>query len=115
MLKKIANYAFYGLFGGIGSVLAFRIDSLMISTLIDFENNGTYAIALFIANVIAIPTNAINQITAPILSEAFKENDLAHVKMLYQRSSINLLVIGLLLFVGIVASVEDLIFHYAEQ
>ena len=108
LLKKIANYAFYGLFGGIGSVLAFRIDSLMISTLIDFENNGTYAIALFIANVIAIPTNAINQITAPILSEAFKENDITHVKMLYQRSSINLLVIGLLLFIGIVASVNDL-------
>ena len=108
LLKKIANYAFYGLFGGIGSVLAFRIDSLMISTLIDFENNGTYAIALFIANVIAIPTNAINQITAPILSEAFKENDLAHVKMLYQRSSINLLVVGLFLFIGIVASVGDL-------
>ncbi len=108
ILKKIANYAVYGLFGGIGSVLAFRIDSLMISTMLDFENNGTFAIALFIASVIAIPTNAIGQITAPILSEAFKDNDLAHVKMLYQRSSINLLIVGLLLFVGIVASAKDL-------
>ena len=108
LIKKIANYALFGLFGGIGSVLAFRIDSLMISTLIDFENNGTYAIALFIANVIAIPTNAIGQITAPILSQAFQDNDLDHVKMLYKRSSINLLVVGLLLFLGIIASVEDL-------
>ena len=33
--KRIFNYALFGLFGGIGSVLAFRIDSFMISTLID--------------------------------------------------------------------------------
>lgn len=107
-LKSIANYAVYGLFGGIGSVLAFRIDSIMITTMIDAESNGTFAIALFIANVIAIPTDAIGQITAPILSQAFQDNNLAHIRMLYKRTSINLLVVGLLLFIGIMASVEDL-------
>lgn len=108
LLKNISSYAIYGLFGGIGSVLAFRIDSIMITTMIDAESNGTFAIALFIANVIAIPTDAVGQITSPVLSHAFLQNDLAHVKMLYQRSSINLLVVGLLLFIGILASVEDL-------
>src|SRR5690606_40734310 len=70
--------------------ISFRIDSIMITTMIDAESNGTFAIALFIANVIAIPTDAIGQITSPILSQAFQDNNLAHIRMLYKRTSINL-------------------------
>jgi len=106
--QEIKNFALFSLFGGLGSVLAFRIDSFMISKLLDFESNGTFAIAAFIANVIAIPTNAINQISAPIVSESFKNNDLVHIRKLYKDSSINLLVFGLLIFVCIAASIEDL-------
>ena len=49
----------------LGVCWLFGLIHLMISTILDYEDNGTYAIALFIANVIAIPTNALNQITAP--------------------------------------------------
>ena len=106
--KEIGTFALFSLGSGIGSVLAFRIDSIMISSLIDFESNGVYNIAAFIANVIAIPTAAIMQITAPIVSESFKEKDLNHVSFLYKQSSLNLMLAGLFLFVCIVASVEDL-------
>jgi O-antigen/teichoic acid export membrane protein len=107
-VREIGSFAMFNLFGSIGSVLAFRIDSIMISTLLDFQSNGAYAIAAFIANAIAIPTNAVSQISGPIVTESFRNNDLSHVKKLYQDSSINLLIIGLLLFVCIIASVEDL-------
>ena len=105
---EIKEFALFSLFSGLGSVLAFRIDSYMISKILDFESNGTFAIAAFIANVIAIPTNAIGQISAPIVSESFKNNDLDHIRKLYKESSINLLVFGLLIFVCIAASIEDL-------
>ena len=108
-IKEIRKFALYNLFGSLGAVLAFRIDSFMISTLVDFGSNGAFAIAAFIANVIAIPTNAVNQISGPIITEAIKNDDLTQVKKLYQNTSINLLVIGLLLFVCIAASIADLI------
>lgn len=108
--KRISNYALFGLFGGIGSVLAFRIDSFMIANLISFEGNGVFTIAAFIGNAIAIPTNAVNQVSAPILTSAIRENDLGEVKKIYQGASINLLMVGLLLFVWVACSVEDL-FH----
>jgi O-antigen/teichoic acid export membrane protein len=107
-MKEIRGFAFYSLFSSVGSVLAFRIDMFMVPTLLDFKENGIYAIAMFIASAIAIPTNAIAQISGPIVTESIKNNDLVHVKQLYQSSSINLLLVGLLLFVCIMASIEDL-------
>jgi O-antigen/teichoic acid export membrane protein len=107
-IKEIRGFAFYSFFSNFGNVLAFRIDMFMVPTLLDFKENGIYAIALFIAGAIAIPTNAITQISGPIVAESLKNNDLVHVKQLYQSSSINLLVVGLLLFVCIMVSIEDL-------
>ena len=106
--KEMRNFAAYGFFVGVGQVLALRIDSIMIASYIDLSSTGVYAIAAFIGNAIAIPTNAVNQITAPIVAQAFRDNELEEIQKLYQQSSINLLVVGLLLFVGVAVSVEDL-------
>ena len=108
MLKQVGNYAIYSLFGSIGSVLAFRIDSFMIATMVDLDNNGVYGIAAFIGTAIAIPTNAISQISSPIIADSLKHDDLSHVEMLYKRSSINLMVAGCFLLAGIVVSLQDL-------
>lgn len=106
--KRIFNYALFGLFGGIGSVLAYRIDSFMITTLLSTTENGDYGIAAFIGNAIAIPTNAVNQISAPILTKAIKESNYKEVSKIYKSASVNLLVVGLVLFVLVACSVEDL-------
>ncbi|MEM8909692.1 MAG: oligosaccharide flippase family protein, partial [Bacteroidota bacterium] len=106
--RKIRHFALFGLFGSIGSVLAFKIDSIMIASLVDFRNNGVFAVAAFIGNAIAIPTNAIMQITGPIVAESFKKQDLAHIEQLYKSASINLLAVGWLLLVCIAASIHDL-------
>ncbi len=107
-LKEIRSFAMFGFFNNMGGMLAFRIDTFMIAALIDYQNTGIFAISAFIANTIAIPTNAINQIANPIVAEAIKNEDMNSVKDLYKSSSLNLLVIGLLLFICIIASVEDL-------
>ena len=80
----------------------------MVSSMLDFKSNGTYAIAAFIGNVIAIPALAVLRITAPIISDSFRRNDLPHIAQLYKQTSINLLLAGLFLLVCIVVSIEDL-------
>jgi O-antigen/teichoic acid export membrane protein len=107
-LKAIRAFAVFSLFSSVGSVLAFRIDSFMVTKILDFQSNGAYNISLFIANVIAIPTVAVAQISGPIITTSIQENNFEHVKKLYQGTSINLLVVGLLLFIGIMASIADL-------
>ncbi|MEM1320852.1 MAG: polysaccharide biosynthesis C-terminal domain-containing protein [Bacteroidota bacterium] len=108
LLKEMGNYSLYLLLGGMGSVIAFRIDSIMISTLLDYDNNGIYGISAFIGNAIAIPAAALILIASPIIATAFDQKDMKHVAYLYRGSSINLLVVGLFLYVGIAAGIEDL-------
>ncbi|MEZ5041397.1 MAG: oligosaccharide flippase family protein [Saprospiraceae bacterium] len=108
--KRLMSYALFGLFGGIGSVLAFRIDSVMITTLLNSTDNGDFGIAAFIGNAIAIPTNAVNQISSPILSKAIQEKKIGEVNKIYKEASVNLLLVGLLLFLFVACSVESL-FH----
>ena len=107
-VNEIKSFATFSFFSSMGSMLAFRIDTFMITALIDLQNTGIFAISAFIANTIAIPTNAVNQIASPVVAEAMKNKDMTPIKELYKNSSLNLLVIGLLLFICIAASIEDL-------
>jgi len=108
LFKQISSFAAFSLFSGIGSMLAFRIDSIMVSTLLDFQNNGVYTISLFIGNAIAIPTGAILQIASPIVADAINRDDFAQVDDLYAKSSLNLLVFGVLFFTLVMSSILDL-------
>lgn len=107
-LKDIGKYAGFSLLTGIGGVLAFRIDTFMVSDLINFKQNGVYSISVFIGNAIAVPAQALLAIAAPLLADALKKNDLPAVKDIYQRGATNLMWVGLLFFSLVIVSVEDL-------
>ncbi len=109
LLKELGIYASYGIFGLLGSYLALRIDTLMVMTLVGELSTGRYGVVLLIANVIEIPTIALMKITAPFVSKAWEENDLENIKELYKKTSINLLIFGILIFVGLWTCLDDLL------
>ena len=108
-------FASYGLVGGIGSALATRIDSIMVSSLVDFSNNGAYNIGAFIANVIAAPLLAILAISAPIISSSWEKNDLGEIKKIYRNASNTLLSAGIGLFLIIIVSIDDLVTLFPDK
>ena len=108
LLKRIFTFSRYSILGSIGSVMANRIDILMVASLINFKNTGIYTIALTIASVINTPNNAIGNIASPLIAQAWKENDVAQIQDIYQKGSINLLAFGFLIFALIYFSLDDL-------
>ena len=108
LLSQIITFSRYSILGSIGSVMANRIDILMVATLINFKNTGIYTIALTIASVINTPNSAIGNIASPLISQAWKDNDLKQIQDIYQKSSINLLAFGFLLFALVYFSLDDL-------
>lgn len=106
--NRMATYALYGMVAGVGSIVAFRIDAIMVPSLIDLKSNGIYSIAMFIGNAIAIPATAIVSISSPILSKSFTDGDFDNIASIYSKSSINLLIAGTLFFCLILPSVRDL-------
>jgi O-antigen/teichoic acid export membrane protein len=61
-LKEYANYSWYGVLSGIGSQVAFKIDSIMVSSMIQFQATGIYTIAWALSEVIIKPMRALTSI-----------------------------------------------------
>ncbi len=114
LLKEMLNYAMYGVLGSIGTVFAFSIDTIMVPTLTNYDEGGLYSIALFIGNAIAIPLAAINGIAAPIISNAWGQNDRTEIVKIYNRSSILLFTAGLFLLALVWLNLGD-VFHLSSK
>ena len=108
LLREMASYAIYGVLGAAGGVIALQINAVMITELIGYESNGVYTIVNVMANVIAIPYLSMINVTAPIAGEHIGHDRWDQVKDLYQRSSINLLIVGTFILVGLWSCLEYL-------
>ncbi len=107
--REMSNFAMFGMAGGIGGILAYRIDSIMIPALVGLSSNGAYSLAVFMANAIAVPTDSISRISSPILSKALKENNLSTIKQIYRDASLSLFWIGVLMYTLLMANIKDLV------
>lgn len=81
------------------ATLQANIDSLIVPGILDIKTLGVYSTILFFANMIQVPYRSISAITIPVIALAWKENDIDHIKKLYSRSSVNLLLIAAFIFI----------------
>ncbi len=108
LAKEIKKFSLFGLLNTLGGTLAFKIDTLMVAGMIDITSSGIYGIVHVITEVIMKPAKGIVAISSPIISASWKKNDLENIKMIYQKSSTILLIIGCFVFLGIWGSIYDL-------
>ena len=105
--KKLFKYGIYVLVGGSSAMLVSKLDMILIHHFIDLEHVAFYSIAFFIGNVIFTPSRAIGSITSPLISKAWKNNDIKEIKDIYVKSSLNQLLLGGLLFLGIWLNIDE--------
>ncbi len=98
LVKCIANYGLYSLMGGLTTIIVWNVDIIMLGALAGLDQTGIYAIAFYIASVIAIPQRAIDRIAAPLISSFIKNKEWDEVGTIYRKTSINQLIPGLLIF-----------------
>lgn len=105
--KDMRSYALYAIMGGISAIAVANLDLLMVGGYLGEANAGYYAIAFFIGTFISIPERSITKISYPIISQAFKDDNKDLITTMYKKSSLNQIVIGLLIFIGIWANVDN--------
>lgn len=111
--KKMISFGLITMFGTGISGAALTIDSLIIGSI---DKNGLagvafYSIAFYISFLIFIPFNSLNRISNTSISEAWNNNNIDLIDKLYKKSCNNLLIIGVLIFIGIWSNVDSL-FHF---
>ena len=101
--KDIFIYAIFGVLGNIGGVLAFRIDSVMIATILGDKETGIYNFFFFLANTMQVIASAVIAIVGPMIAEHWKKQEMDEIHKLYKRTSTNLFAggVGMYLLIGL--------------
>ena len=107
-LKEVMKYGFYSLLGAGGTQIILQIDSIMLSGMEGLDATGIYAIAFFIGVVIEMPKRSITQVSLALISQAFAKNDFKAINKLYKQTSINQMIIGSLLLIGIWSNIDNI-------
>lgn len=97
-LREYSIFSGYSLLSGIGGQVAFRIDTIMVTSMLQLKDTGLFAIAAAISEVISKPMRALNAITAPMISHYIETGNMEEVKSLYKKSSLNMTIVGLGMF-----------------
>lgn len=108
---EMARFGFFSMLGGFSAGFLTWLDRVMLSLLIENEALkavGIFSIAAYMSSVIDIPRRSLEKISAPIVADAFQRQDIPHIEMLYRKSSINQLIIGILFFLLIWLNIQDL-------
>ncbi|WP_439582576.1 lipopolysaccharide biosynthesis protein [Dyadobacter bucti] len=105
--KEMYRYGLWVVLGGASAALLPHIEKVLLPAFQGgLGSTAVFDIASRIALVISIPRNSIVMISAPIISEAYARNDIAHIDSIYKKSSLNLFIIGSFLFLGIWSNID---------
>jgi len=113
--KQMRKYGLVTLLTSSAAILVNRIDVLMLGHYINLENISYYTVAFFMASLIHIPARSILQIVKPLLAKAWAENNLKEIALLYKKTALNQMLIGLLLFIGIWMNLDDLLLFVSND
>jgi O-antigen/teichoic acid export membrane protein len=110
MIRQMLGYGGFTLLGGVGVNLMLFIDRTMVAGERGLISAGIFIIASYIAGVIEIPRKAIAQISIPLLAASLVKGDYDHVRTMNQKSALNQLIAGGVVFLLIWASIDDIFF-----
>ncbi len=105
--RQIADYSLYVILGGISAIIVAQLDILMVGSIIGEAAVGVYAVAFYIGTFIMVPERSISKISYPLIAKAFQDHDYGLIERIYRKSSLNQIVIGVLIFVGIWANADN--------
>lgn len=99
VFKEVLVYSSFLILGAGSGILVSKLDTIMIEGITKNDALvGIYTIAFSMATIIEIPRRPIINLTVPFISLKLSENKLNEVDSLYKKSSINLLIIGSVIF-----------------
>lgn len=108
LVKRMTNYGLFAVLGGMTTLIVNNIDIIMLGSLAGLTETGIYAIAFYVGSIIAVPQRSIGKIANPLISKYLKEKNYPEISKIYKSSSLNQMVPGFLIFIGVVANLHNL-------
>ncbi len=109
LLREVASFAGFGVALNVAMFLVTRLDLLMVTWLMSLQKGGVYTIAAYIASVMDVPGRAVITVAMPLISRYWNDNKRLEINSLYQKSSINLLIVGTAIYGATLVSLSSLL------
>jgi len=106
--KEMISISAYGLFNGFSGKLTSNIDKLMVHHYLSLQSLGIFSVCSLFARVITIPGNSVSSISTGLIAQSWKENNVKHIQEIYYKASITQMVVGSLLFIGILINIDTI-------
>ncbi|MDB5003719.1 MAG: hypothetical protein JWQ34_1944 [Mucilaginibacter sp.] len=106
--REVLNFGLFTVISSAIYVLLQKVDTLMLSAMVGDGVQGVYSWYFNIAIVISVPAQALSRTTYAIVADAWKSNNRDNIIEVYYKTSIIQMVIGCLLFIGIIVNRENL-------
>lgn len=107
--KDILNFSFYHMLSLVGVMVIYTLDSFLLTP---FAKDGVkavavYAFAFFAANLLRTPARMMGAAIMPTLTNTYNEGDIPKLRILFTRSSVNMLAASTLLGMLIVVNIDN--------
>ncbi|QEM12719.1 lipopolysaccharide biosynthesis protein [Mucilaginibacter rubeus] len=102
--KTFLSYGIFTVLSGSSFVMIQNLDTIMLSMLTkeSFSYVGIYGTFFAIAVVISLPAKALSRTSLQIIAQSWVTNDIAKIGKIYYKTSVVQMLIGCLLFIGLV-------------
>lgn len=108
LLLSIGAVSLFSILNGFSMIIIQNVDVIMINNMVGLSDTGIYSICFFFGVVVSLPARSIIKIANIITSQAWKDNNINQIKDIYYKSCITLFIIGLLLFIGLWANIDNI-------
>ncbi|MCJ8166366.1 polysaccharide biosynthesis C-terminal domain-containing protein [Pontibacter sp. E15-1] len=106
-IREMLYYGFFTFLGNISTTIITTIDQVMISSY-SLSDNGIYTTAFFMTSAILVPARSILKIAYPQVADFWKDANMGGMECLYKNVTMVNLIVGLLLFIGIWANIDNI-------
>lgn len=114
VFKEIVSYSFYLVFVSLGSKIIIKIDIFMIFVLFNYVVVGIYIVYMFFVQVIIILYQGLVKIVFFFLVDVWKWEDFDEIQDLYSCLVFSNLVVGILIYVGILINLDYIVIIFGE-
>ncbi|MBR5434753.1 MAG: polysaccharide biosynthesis protein [Bacteroidales bacterium] len=109
MAKELFRVSMYGMIITSANIVVINIDQIMIEKLMiesPLAHVGIYTTCSYFATMVIMPNRALQKITSTLVAEAWKRNDREQLQLIYEKSTLTLLIIGTLVFFGLCVNLD---------
>ena len=107
-VSSVLKYTALIIIAGSIAHVVLELDKFMLGYYIEIENVAYYSVAIYIASIVGVPSQAMEQIVNPITAKLLNEDNKVALRELYKKSSLNLFVVSGLVFLLIVLNINQL-------